>query len=50
MKDITNSNMKDVLDLSGTEVAGIDFDDDLAGLGVNTLLVHASSSPPGNNL
>ena len=36
----------DVLDFSGTEVSRIDLDDDLARLGVDTLLLDARSSPP----
>ena len=35
-----------VLDFCGTEVPGVDFDNDLAGLGVHALLIDAATSPP----
>ena len=34
------------LDLGGTEVPRVDLDDDLARLGVDTLLLDTRSSPP----
>lgn len=36
---------RDALDFSGTEVAGVDLDDDLAGLGADALLRLALALP-----
>ena len=38
--------MRDALDFSGTEVLGVDLDDDLARLGVDALFVFARAAPP----
>jgi hypothetical protein len=35
-----------VLDLGGTEVTGVDFNDDLAGLYIDALLINALALPP----
>lgn len=42
--------MGDLLDFCGTEVPGVDLDDDFARLGVDTLLVGACASPSGENV
>ena len=39
---------KYALDFSGTEVPRVDLDDNLAGLGVNGLLIDALTAPPAN--
>lgn len=42
--------MENLLDFCGTEVPGVDLDDDFARLGVDTLLVGACASPSGKNV